>query len=280
MGKYLAATCLFLLPLSAFDAHHRVTLKNGNTHSGQFISGTSTQIVFQDENGSRRRFSVADVAQISFDDASTTSTFGRDTLSDRRYPADDGRSRDYRTSAERRSTVDSRMIPANTEISVRTNENIESRTASEGRTYSAAVYKDVTDASGNVVIPRGADAQLVIREMKEGGTVRSPELVLDLQSVRFDGRNYLISTRDLEQSEREGIGKNRRTAEMVGGGAALGGLLGAIAGGGKGAVIGAIAGAAAGGAVQVLTKGKEVRVPAETVLTFKVDEPAHLELMR
>jgi outer membrane lipoprotein SlyB len=67
---------------------------------------------------------------------------------------------------------------------------------------------------------------------------------------------------------------------MLGGGAALGGLLGAIAGGGKGAVIGAITGAAAGGAVQVLTKGKEVRVPAETILTFKLDQPVRLELVR
>jgi outer membrane lipoprotein SlyB len=129
------------------------------------------------------------------------------------------------------------------------------------------------------LIPRGAEANLVIREMKEGGTLSSNEVVLDLQSVRFNGRTYLISTRDMEQAGREGIGANRRTAEMVGGGAALGGLLGAIAGGGKGAVIGAIAGAAAGGAVQVLTKGKEVKVPAETILTFQVDEPVRLELM-
>ena len=63
-----------------------------------------------------------------------------------------------------------------------------------------------------------------------------------------------------------GIGANRRTATMVGGGAALGTLLGAIAGGGKGAAIGAVAGAVAGGAAQVLTRGKEVNVPAETEL--------------
>ena len=74
----------------------------------------------------------------------------------------------------------------------------------------------------------------------------------------------------------EGIGKNRRTAEMVGGGAALGTLLGAIAGGGKGAAIGAVAGAATGGTAQVLTKGKEVNSPAKTVLKFKLDRPLHL----
>jgi len=65
---------------------------------------------------------------------------------------------------------------------------------------------------------------------------------------------------------------------MVGGGALLGTLLGAIAGGGKGAAIGLLAGAAAGGTAQVLTKGREVRVPAETVLTFRLDQPLNLEL--
>jgi outer membrane lipoprotein SlyB len=90
----------------------------------------------------------------------------------------------------------------------------------------------------------------------------------------------MVSTEDLSRSNSQGIGKNKRTAEMVGGGAALGTLLGAIAGGGKGAAIGAIAGAAAGGGVQVLTKGHEIRVPAETVLNFRLDQPLHLREYR
>ena len=60
---------------------------------------------------------------------------------------------------------------------------------------------------------------------------------------------------------------------MVGGGAALGTLIGAVAGGGKGAAIGAAVGAAGGAATQVLTRGKEVQIPAETVLTFRLDQP-------
>jgi outer membrane lipoprotein SlyB len=66
---------------------------------------------------------------------------------------------------------------------------------------------------------------------------------------------------------------NKRTAEMVGGGAALGTIIGAVAGGGKGAAIGAIAGTAGGAGAQVLLKGKQVRVPAETILKFKLDQP-------
>jgi outer membrane lipoprotein SlyB len=111
--------------------------------------------------------------------------------------------------------------------------------------------------------------------MSDSGTLSSGSYVLDLQSIRVNGRRYIVNTEDVKKGE-TGIGANRRTAEYVGGGAALGTLLGAIAGGGKGAAIGAIAGAAAGGGVQVLTKGKEIRVPAETVLNFRLEEPLHL----
>jgi YmgG-like glycine-zipper protein len=72
---------------------------------------------------------------------------------------------------------------------------------------------------------------------------------------------------------KEGLGKNERTGKYVGGGAVLGAIIGAITGGGKGAAIGAGAGAAAGAGVQVLTRGKSVDVPSESLLTFRLSEP-------
>jgi hypothetical protein len=74
-----------------------------------------------------------------------------------------------------------------------------------------------------------------------------------------------------------GIGKNKKTAEMVGGGALLGTVIGAVAGGGKGAAIGAVLGGAGGAGAQVLTKGKQVKVPAESVLTFQLSRPIQLQ---
>ena len=168
------------------------------------------------------------------------------------------------------------VLPTGTEISIRTNETIDSRNARVGQTFNAQVAQDVLGSSGEVLIPKGSDASLILRELSSGGKTGSPELALDLDSMTVQGRRYTVSTTDLEKRGNQGIGKNRRTAEMVGGGAALGTLLGAIAGGGKGAVIGAVAGAAAGGTAQVLTKGKEVKVPAETVLKFKLDQPLDL----
>jgi hypothetical protein len=143
--------------------------------------------------------------------------------------------------------------------------------------FPADVAEDVLDSSGRVVIPKGSEAELVIRHVKSAGTVAgSSELALDLQSVKVGGRRYTVSSGALEQKGHEGLGKNKRTAEMVGGGAVLGTLIGAVAGGGKGAAIGAATGAAAGAGVQVLTRGKNVKVPAESKLKFQLDQPLHL----
>src|SRR4029450_752778 len=82
---------------------------------------------------------------------------------------------------------------------------------------------------------------------------------------------------DVKTDSGTGIGKNKRTAEAVGGGAALGTIIGTIAGGGKGAAIGVLGGAAGGATAQVLTRGRDVQVPAETVLTFMLDRPVTLQ---
>ena len=124
---------------------------------------------------------------------------------------------------------------------VRTNESIDSNTGAIGQTFTATLEREVVDKHGDVVIPRGSEARLVIRQVRDDSGVGSPSLVLDLDSVNVSGRVYRVSTYDVKRSERSGIGANQRTAEMVGGGAALGTLLGALAGGGKGAAIGAIA---------------------------------------
>ena len=163
-------------------------------------------------------------------------------------------------------------LPAGTEISVRTEETIDSGRAAEGQTFPAEVTRDVLDAPGDVVIPHGSNAQIVIRSASKGGRFRgASDLVMDLASVSVDGRQYRLSTEDLAERGRSGIGANRRTGEFTGGGAAIGAIIGAIAGGGKGAAIGAGSGAGAGAVSQILTKNT-IKVPVETVLTFKLDQ--------
>jgi hypothetical protein len=172
---------------------------------------------------------------------------------------------------------DAKTLPEGTQVAIRTNENIDSKTAQVDQTFSAEVAEDVLGANGQVEIPKRSPATLIMRSVKAGSTTGTPELALDLNTIRVNGHTYHVSSTDIEKAaQNQGIGKNKRTGEYVGGGAVLGTLLGAIAGGGKGAAIGAVAGAAAGGGAQVLTKGKDVKVPAETVLKFQLDQPLHL----
>ncbi len=159
-------------------------------------------------------------------------------------------------------------IDAGTSITVRTNERIEAKDA-DGRVYSGVVEQDVMSRNGNIAIPKGSDVEMVVRE------TGSNQYALDLDSVKINGQRYSVQsdTSTITGEKRDGLGANKRTGEYVGGGAVLGAIIGAIAGGGKGAAIGAGAGAAAGAGAQILTRGKSVQVPAESLVTFRLQEP-------
>jgi hypothetical protein len=116
----------------------------------------------------------------------------------------------------------------------------------------------------------------MIRTVASGGVTGSSQITLDIQSITVNGRRYNVTTTDLTQKGRGGLGANTRTAEIVGGGAVIGTIIGAIVGHGKGAAIGAAVGAAGGAGAQVLTKGKQVIIPAETVLKFSLNQAVTL----
>jgi len=168
-------------------------------------------------------------------------------------------------------------IPSGTQLSVRTNEQIQADAQSVGQTYQAEIAQDVVDQNGRVIIPKSSPARLTVANMNSGTMgVGNNQVLLALQSINVNGRDYMLQSNTQGASGDRGIGKNKRTAEMVGGGAVLGTVIGAVAGGAKGAVLGAVLGGAAGGTAQVLTRGKEVKVPAESVLTFRLDQPVQL----
>ena len=163
-------------------------------------------------------------------------------------------------------------VPAGTEIVVRTNDTVDTKHPSDSRIYTAVVDRDVRDRSGRVVIPRGANAELIARDTDEN------EIVLDLESVDVNGQRYSVDTASQvitgdTADGKEGVGANERTGKYVGGGAIIGSIIGAIAGGGKGAAIGAATGAGAGAATQTVTRGSSVRLPSESLLTFRLDRP-------
>jgi len=276
MRKTALFALFSLFPLGAFAA--RITLRDGTVVYGNFVSGSERNIIFQDDSGARRRFDVNQVRSLDFDAVSPSAGAYRNGDLNTSRRADD-RDRNSANRMDDRQYSGRRLAPG-TEISVRTNEDINADTATEGRTYAATINQDVMDSAGNMVIPRGSDARLVVRNVNPGGTLHNSNLVLDLESVNVNGQRLLVSTSDLERGSDRNVGANKRTAEMVGGGAALGTIIGAIAGGGKGAAIGAAVGAAGGAGAQVMTKGDKIRVPAETVLNFRLDQPLDLRPVR
>ena len=162
----------------------------------------------------------------------------------------------------------SRMLAEGTEIRVRTDTSIPAKPAANAR-YAATISDDVTGQSGDVLIPHGSRAQLVAVPNPDG-----KDTTLDLRTVTVSGKRYVLSAPGSKGSA--GLGANKRTLKYVGGGAAIGGVLGALLGGGKGAAIGALVGGAGGAGAQVLT-GRKKAIPAETELKYKLAQDLQMK---
>jgi len=158
------------------------------------------------------------------------------------------------------SSAWAQTLPKDSEIKVRTDTAIPAKPPANAK-YTASVSNDVTESSGAIVIPKGSRAQLV-------AVTNGNDTTLDLRSVTVEGKRYLLTTQ-VKSSAPGGMGANKRTAKYVGGGAAVGAVLGALLGGGKGAAIGALVGGASGAGAQVYT-GRKKEIPAETELSFKL----------
>ena len=247
-----AAMSLCVVSLTAVSSADTLIMRDGTRIEGTVVGIVERTITFRRTDGSSRQYQTSQVEALEF-------------------PSPE---RGYPRGVSGRGLV----VPAGTELLVRTIEAIDSRNADVNQRFSALVEEEVVNGSGRVIVPEGSSAQLIIRDLSSGGQAGSPEMVLDVGSIVVDGRRYMVSTTDLTLDNDTGIGKNRRTAQATGGGAVLGTIIGAIAGGGKGAAIGALVGAGAGASAQVLTRGRDVRVPAETVLRFRLDRSVMLQL--
>ena len=150
-------------------------------------------------------------------------------------------------------------------------DGVDSKKNNVGDVFHASLETDLT-VNGVLVARRGADVYGKLAYAKEAGHFSgSSELELELTRMVVDGTDYPLVSDDYTV---KGKGRGGDTAKKVGGGAVLGAIIGGIAGGGAGAAIGAGVGSAAGAGVQVLTHGKEVKVPSETLLEFKLQQPA------
>jgi len=166
------------------------------------------------------------------------------------------------------------VIPAGTVLTVRLGETLSSKQSEAGQTFSATLAQPV-EADGKTVIPAGATATGTVVAAHAAGKFKGASLLqIKLNSVTVGGRQRSIETSSVARSEK---GKGKRSAALIGGGAGAGALIGALAGGGKGAAIGALVGGGAGTAGSAYTGNRDVTLPAESAVSFKLESPLQVE---
>src|SRR6266581_4019719 len=148
-------------------------------------------------------------------------------------------------------------VPANTIVTVRTIDSIDSKTNQAGQVFKASLDAPIV-VDNRVIVPSGADAYIKLVDAKSAGHITGrSELGLELASVVFQGKTYNVTSSDVKQS---GTSRGKQSAERVGGGAA----------------IGAAVGGGAGTGVQVFTHGQQVKIPSETRLDFTLQQPVDI----
>ncbi len=260
VGAMLLAGCSKGTGMTAAGQSAALNLKDGTAFSGTVVKSDTDAITVQDANGIVRTYPMTQVTSVKYVELPAT---GASTQAgSKAVPV----------------PIHYASVPAGTRIRVRNSDAIRSDRATNGQTFPGVVTEDVIGDDGKVAIPKGADATLAIRSVRDQGKIKGQShLTVDLDSVTVQGRQYTLETSDITRMGKQGLGKNRRSAKFIGGGAVLGTVIGAVAGGGAGAAIGAAAGGGAGFAAQTLTRGKAVRIPAESILSFSLEAATEIQ---
>jgi hypothetical protein len=157
-----------------------------------------------------------------------------------------------------------------TQIPIRLTEALDTKTIQTNDVFHGTVAQDVME-QGMVVIPQGAPVLGRVVEAREAAHFKGNAL-LSIQLTQVSAYRQKIGL-DTDTFTQAAAGRGKNTAEKAGGGALLGALVGALAGGGKGAAIGAIAGGGAGAGVNAVTRGKQVVLASETIVNFHLQSP-------
>jgi hypothetical protein len=251
--RFVAAVAVGLVFVGAAVAD-TLELKDGRVLQGRFLGGTQAVVRFS-MNGDIQTFNVSEVVALTF-----TSNYGGPTSAPAPAPQ----------AAAPVPAGGAVNIPAGQSLLVRMIDGVDSSKNHVGDIFHASLETDLV-VNGAFVARKGTDVYGRLAQAKEAGHMAgSSELQLELTRMVISGQDYPVVSSDYTL---KGKGRGTNTAEKVGGGAAVGAIIGAIAGGGRGAAIGAGVGSAAGAGTQVFTRGQQVKVPSETLLEFRLQQP-------
>jgi len=257
------AVGLFFIGVAAADT---LELKSGKVVHGKYLGGTQHVLRFE-VNGEVQTFSTSDIVALTF-----TGRSGGATPMAAPAPAAAAAAPAPAPAPPTAGVGPGGevTVPAGQSLLIRMIDGVDSAKNHVGDIFHASLETDLT--IGNTIVARkGTDVYGRLAESQKSGTFTGKsELQLELTRLVIDGKDYPVVSSDYTL---QGKGQGASTAKKVGGIAAAGAIIGAIAGGGKGAAIGAATGGAAGAGVQVLTKGAQVKVPSETVLEFRLQQP-------
>lgn len=261
LKRFFAAIAvgLFFVSVAAADT---LELKSGKVIHGKYLGGTAAVMRFE-VNGEVQTFSTSDIVALTF-----TGRSGGPMPAAAPAPAPAAAMAPAAAPAP--GPGGEVTIPAGQSILVRMIDGVDSSKNHVGDIFHASLETDL-NVNGTLVAHKGTDVYGRLAEaQKSGNFTGKSELQLELTRLVIDGHDYPVVSSDYTL---QGKGQGSSTAKKVGVGAVAGTIIGAIAGGGKGAAIGAAAGGATGAGVQVLTKGAQVKVPSETVLEFRLQQP-------
>jgi hypothetical protein len=271
-NSFLAAGVLGLIIAGGASAD-TLEFKDGRVLAGRYLGGTQAVIRFE-VNGEVQTFHTIDIVALTFtgrsDNNPPPAAPAPAVTPQDAAPAAVAPAPAAPIPAANAAPSGDITIPAGQSLLVRMIDGVDSKKNNVGDVFHASLETDLV-VNDTLVARKGTDIYGRLAVAKEAGHMAgSSELQLELTRMVIDGRDYPVVSSDYTL---KGKGRGSDTAKKVGGGAALGAIIGAIAGGGTGAAIGAGVGSAAGAGVQVFTRGQQVKVPSETLLEFRLQQP-------
>ena len=166
-------------------------------------------------------------------------------------------------------------VPAGTSLAIRINQQISVKRSQAGDRFDGEFVEPVLADNGRVIVPKGTPVGGVVDYSHRRGHFKGRSLLeLRLTSMTLNGTNYPLQTHDLSRTKK---GKGKRSAAFIGGGTGLGMLIGGVASGGTGLLIGGLAGGGAGTALGGLTGNRDIVIPSESIVHFKLADDLTLQ---